>query len=466
MLRGVKFRAYPTKEQAEILSRWIGCARLIYNDKVEKDRAARNQGLLAPPDQSYASAKTDDRPYLSEVPSQLLRNSAVRWRQSYERFFKGLGGRPTFKKRGPRDSVWLTDELFSFEGGKLLIGTKKFPVGELEFYAHRPFETPKTITIRRKNYQWWVSFCYETEEVIRTPEEILAELRLLPEEVLREVSEGEDRGVVIPVQSSNGKAYTLSPIQQKRLRVQEKKIKRHQRGLARKGHPRLTKKPPSKRYLREQKRLGRCHQYGQNVREDFAHQTSHELAESESRLFVKENLKIKSMVARPKAKKDASGKWTKNGRAAKSGLARAILGSAWGRTMLYLSYKAQERNKILIGVEPHYSSQECSECHYIHPDNRQTQSLFVCQKCGYQIHADYNASVNLRERGIALVLSGKVVIKKPKKAAIPKKKVSSRAGTAPIYAQGDLISQGMLTGLLAGSSICETPTDRVSDSGG
>src|SRR5437773_2740916 len=105
MLTGVKFVAYPTQEQAETLSQWLGCVRLIYNDKVAKDREARRLGEAPLVDQSYAASKTQARPFLSQVPSQILRNSAVRYFQAYQRFFKGLGGRPTFKKRGTRDSV-------------------------------------------------------------------------------------------------------------------------------------------------------------------------------------------------------------------------------------------------------------------------------------------------------------------------------------------------------------------------
>ena len=37
-LCGVKFRAYPTEQQAITLSQWIGCARVIYNCKVGEDK--------------------------------------------------------------------------------------------------------------------------------------------------------------------------------------------------------------------------------------------------------------------------------------------------------------------------------------------------------------------------------------------------------------------------------------------
>ena len=36
---GIKYRLHPDENQAEILSKWIGCQRFIYNAKVEEDRA-------------------------------------------------------------------------------------------------------------------------------------------------------------------------------------------------------------------------------------------------------------------------------------------------------------------------------------------------------------------------------------------------------------------------------------------
>ncbi len=41
MMNGYQFRLYPTKEQEQILLRWIGCQRLIYNAKVSEDRYFR-----------------------------------------------------------------------------------------------------------------------------------------------------------------------------------------------------------------------------------------------------------------------------------------------------------------------------------------------------------------------------------------------------------------------------------------
>src|SRR5436309_12574632 len=93
-LYGVKYRAYPTNHQKKILSQWIGCARTIYNCKVKEDedsykrfKETGEKGLIH---QACSQFKTAERPWLKEVPSQILRNSASNWYQAKQRFFKGL----------------------------------------------------------------------------------------------------------------------------------------------------------------------------------------------------------------------------------------------------------------------------------------------------------------------------------------------------------------------------------------
>ena len=86
---GFRFRCYPTHAQAQTLLRWIGCRRFIYNAKVAEDRYYRKfarkaldlAGFYPPADQQYSRCIDPDlTPWLQEVPSQLPRNGAVRWR--------------------------------------------------------------------------------------------------------------------------------------------------------------------------------------------------------------------------------------------------------------------------------------------------------------------------------------------------------------------------------------------------
>ena len=45
-----------------------------------------------------------------------------------------------------------------------------------------------------------------------------------------------------------------------------------------------------------------------------------------------------------------------------------------------------------------YTSQECSHCHHISKNNRKTQEHFHCEKCGFEINADLNAAINIKNR--------------------------------------------------------------------
>lgn len=52
----------------------------------------------------------------------------------------------------------------------------------------------------------------------------------------------------------------------------------------------------------------------------------------------------------------------------------------------------------IIAVNPAYTSQECSRCHYVSKDNRKTQKDFVCRHCHYSCNADVNAGRVINQR--------------------------------------------------------------------
>ena len=61
--------------------------------------------------------------------------------------------------------------------------------------------------------------------------------------------------------------------------------------------------------------------------------------------------------------------------------------------------KIGNKNDIMVSyVDPSYTSQTCSCCGYISKENRKTQETFSCVKCGFEMNADINASINIRNR--------------------------------------------------------------------
>ena len=136
------------------------------------------------------------------------------------------------------------------------------------------------------------------------------------------------------------------------------------------------------------------------------------------------------MTKKAKPKQDEQGRWLRNGAAAKSGLNKAILASAWGQTKVYLQYKARRQGKLVIEVPAFYSSQECGPCGHIHQDNRVSQSEFVCQSCGHTDHADHNAANVIAGRGVRQLLAGKGVKKEKKTCRVTRQKVGAE-GSEP-----------------------------------
>jgi putative transposase len=432
---GVRFALYPSAAQATSLRQWIGCQRVVYNAKVAEDQyfaAFRSKSLSltgepTPLDQQYSQFKSELTPWLSQVPSQILRNGAVRWRGAKQRQLKGLANAPVKRRAHGRQSVLITSELFQFVedghgGHQMQLGTPKFPVGRLPFVAHRPYQLPQQLVVSLEAGRWFVSFSFEadgaSEEPLRSPEELAYELNNLSDAELLHVTAGYDRGIVNRVVDSAGVCYSADPVVEKRVRRKELQTRKYQRRMARqvKG---------SKNRNKTKTKLARLQNYRARCAQDWAHKTSYALVTSGAQVHVLEALQVRNMTkkARPKQK---NGKWVRNGAAAKSGLNKAILASAWGRLAIYLRYKAARRNQLVLTVPAHYSSQECSECKYTHAENRATQAKFSCQRCGFAQHADMNAARVVRGRGIKQLREGVVV--KTQKCVAFKRKTQSKTG--------------------------------------
>ncbi len=451
MLDGYRFRLYLNPEQQQTLLRWIGCQRLIYNAKVQEDRYFRRfqrrmvgtAGEKVPVDQRYRQFITERTPFLREVPSQILRNGAVQFRQAYQRFFKKLSGRPKFKKKSGRQAVWLSRELFEFipqiedqigpvVSYQLRLGTKKFPVGNVAYRAHRLHSAPSSIHISVEGGRWWLSFSAEDAEVTMpkntadaATEQIAEDLRHLSLDQLAKRTLGGDRGIAQPLTTSNGQVFDLLPVQKKRIKKTRRQRQRWQRKASR-------RKKGSQNQKKAYRKVAQHQQYEVNVRQEYAHQTSHALAvHAEYDLYVFEALRIKNMTKRPKAKRDASGRFLPNGAKAKAGLHRAILSSAWAQVVSFTTYKALRQGKLVITVPYAYSSQECAVCTFTSPDNRLTQAEFVCQRCGHTDNADHNAAVVIAGRGIKKLLSGDPLTKSHKTTRVFQKLGPERSEVTP-----------------------------------
>ena len=424
MLIGIKLRAHPKPHQKLILSQWMGCARFIWNAKVDEEAYHRTfarkyypLGTYAPIDKKAAHFKSKElTPWLSQCPSQIIRNSATNWCNTYQKFMKGECGRPRRKPKTDQGSIYLTREVFRFDrcadgNLRLFIGIKNNNIGYLSFKAHAKFEIPNSLYVRKERGQYTVSFCYEdglnTSELSSNAEH-LAFLRGATDEYLNDHVVGIDRGVVVPVQAGQV-TFDYDASQKKRMDKSDRYIKRLQRKLARqcKGSNRRNK---------TKHRIASHHAKRANIRNDFAHKTSRSLVNGQAKVIVFEALRTANMTRKPKAKQDEQGRYISNKAKQKAGLNKAILNVGWHFIETYTEYKAYRAGKAFFKIPAPYTSQECAQCDYTHPDNRTSQATFVCGRCGHADNADHNASLVIKKRAIALlkhtgtVLSAKGVL--------------------------------------------------------
>ena len=113
-------------------------------------------------------------------------------------------------------------------------------------------------------------------------------------------------------------------------------------------------------------------------------------------LIAIEDLMIASMT------RSARGTVERPGRnvSAKAGLNRSITEQSWGIIASQLYYKAQWYGRTFVRVDPRHTSQTCSGCGAVEPDNRRGKR-YECGACETRMDADTNAAVNILRRGLS-----------------------------------------------------------------
>lgn len=76
-----------------------------------------------------------------------------------------------------------------------------------------------------------------------------------------------------------------------------------------------------------------------------------------------------------------------------------------GQLLEFLIYKCEAKGIQLILVNPAFTSQDCSACG-ARSQGARRGGLYSCGRCGFTAHADYNAALNIRDRGLEKLSPG------------------------------------------------------------
>jgi putative transposase len=188
---------------------------------------------------------------------------------------------------------------------------------------------------------------------------------------------GIDRGVAVSAALSTGEllhAPSLTPGESRRVKVLQQRLARAKRGSNRRAR---TKQAIAKLKARERDR-----------RKDWVEKNTTDIARRFDTIRI-EALDVRAMTRTARGTPQQPGVRV----AQKRGLNRSIGQSGWGLLAKRLQHKAFGRVEQIPAA---YTSQRCSACGHVAPENRKSQAVFECEACTARpCNADVNAARNI-----------------------------------------------------------------------
>ena len=372
MKKTYRYRLYPTKKQETSLNTQLALCCELYNAALQERREAYRmcgQTISFTQQSAQLPGIKAVRPEYEAVYSQVLH----RVDKAFKAFFRrckagGKPGHPRYKSRMRYDSITYPQSGFGIdEQGKLSLAK----IGHLKLVQHRSMRgVVKTCTITRSpTGKWFVCFACDEVPPVGLP--------------TSQAQVGIDVGLKTFAYLSDGTA-----IDNPRFFHREEQALIHaQRRLCR-----TTIGTPQR--VRRRKAVARVHERIRWRRENFVQQVSRRLVNRYGLIAV-EALVVRSMVKRPKAKREeATGAYLPNGSSQKAGLNKSIADAAWSAFFDALMAKAEEAERSVIKVPPAYTTQTCHDCG--HKQNTPLSvRVFSCEQCGMVCDRDHNASLNI-----------------------------------------------------------------------
>jgi len=349
MNKTYKFRLYPNAEQEQKLLWTLEKCRFVYNYML---------GGLNGQEKPDSLALQSQLPELKEEYSELKAVYSKVLQYEIYRLFSNLRALSQLKKKGKKvgklrfkGKGWFKTFTYNQSGFKIIKTNKQLyklhlsKIGDIPIRVHRDIDgIIKQVTIKKyQSGKWYACISVESKQI--------KQKKQIPMAV------GLDVGIKYFVTDSDGRHIENPHFLRKTL----KKLRKQQKKLSR------TKKN-SKNRNKQMKKVARLHEKVVNQRDDFLHKLSRYYINNYS-LVIIEDLNIKGMIRNRH-------------------LAQSISDVAWSNFAQMLSYKADNAGKIVVKINPRGTSQE-----------------YKYGKKG-EIDRDYNASLNILQRGLEKVGTG------------------------------------------------------------
>jgi putative transposase len=344
MKRAHKIRIYPNNRQRTLLEKSCGCARLAYNVCLAKWNQDYQSGIK----HSYYSIKKwfngikqEKYPFICEVSKWAPEAAIADLNGAFKKFFAKHNDRPTFHKKGIRDSFRIDGSVVKINGNMLYL-PKGLCLRMAEPLRYEPTKI-YNVTVSKTADRWFVSIQCEVPESENQVEGMV----------------GIDLGVSQHAALSDGTVFENIKLERKYRR----RLARAQRNLHR-------KQKGSNNRRKARKRLATVYWRMANKRSDNIHKFTTAVTATYATVCL-EDLNVAGMV--------------KN-----HNLEKAISDVAFGEARRQFEYKDKEM-RVVGRFEP--TTKLCCECGRLH-DMPLNKRRMACE-CGNNKDRDHNAAINI-----------------------------------------------------------------------
>ena len=374
MLRAIKIRLYPNKEQEVYINKLLGSSRFVYNQSLNKKindykdlKINHNLSSLGKYFHSDLT-KNPDFSWLQEHNTKILKQSIIDMLDAYSRFFKGSGF-PKFKSKHNKQSCRFPLETISkkqdFSKSKITLTKQlknlifKSSDKYINYLTKNQSNIRSATLSKNKSNEYYLSILIDGD--------LLRQL-----DSPKNFSIGIDLGIKDFVITSKGDTFENLKL----IRNNQKKLSKLQKHYSRK-----VKK--SKNREKARLKLAKYHQHLKNIKENYLHKVANTLL-NENKVICMEDLNVSGMMKNHK-------------------LSRSIQELSLNRFETILKYKAFWYSRNIINIDRFYpSSKTCSDCGYINQELKLSDREWICIDCGVIHDRDLNASINIEQEGLKI----------------------------------------------------------------
>ena len=370
MIKSIKIRLSPTKEQEELMFQSVGIARFAYNWGLSKWEEMYKEGIKPSKAKirkefNNSIRKNDDFKWLYNVSGQITAQAFADLEDAYKNFFDGLAQRPKFKnKKKSKKSFYVRYDAIKFKNSR--VNMEK--IGKVKYSSNYKIPKLDKYTNPRCHFDgkyWYLTFGFEHGESQASLNE--------------DLSIGIDLGISHLAIVNHLDKPIKNINKSKEVRRLKKKLKRLQRQVSRKYemNKKGSKFVKTNNIIKLERQIKLVHRRLNNIRNTHIHQATSKIIKLNPYRVVMEDLNVSGMM--------------KN-----KHLAEKIAEQKFYEFKRQMKYKC-EFNKIeFFEADRWYpSSKACSCCKNIKKDLKLSDRTYNCNVCGLVIDRDKNASINL-----------------------------------------------------------------------